>query len=523
MFVYFQIICEICLQEVSTHVWVQFVVKKLTNLNDMKTYFLHATVLSFLTFLSMFIVGCGDIDLSKLEEAEAEKAFSTVRVLTRGASASEDIYPLRIYAFGNDGSLKTSQVISSSDDAIQLTLPTDVDVRIVAMVADEATYNIPATPTSTSLLTTKAPVLPENTPEAAKELAKGYVASHPLQMGFADIRPTSSNATVSLQMHYQMAAVNITLAGLPDGCTSAYVSIASPANAISMVGTLDSNQTSVIPLVYNATDKVWASGEVYLFPTTGTQTNFTVAYHDAAGEHFAVVSYLSTLKPGTPYVLQGTLADGNLVVSGVVSASQWGEPVNMNFVFSPDNATVVSPDENNSSEEPGGSGDTNIIPTISVDAIPASRSLWNGHIVVHSSPGEVSTEATLLLFSLEDFSNVASAVHYERPTEAADIATRYTEYDLESWRIPTEDEARFLRDLYLEYSDELGELFDEAQATPVVVTDDKDNNIRYLCSGAQRTYSFRSGSGYNSIKNAGAAVENYHLRLVKTVKVQVKK
>ena len=56
----------------------------------------------------------------------------------------------------------------------------------------------------------------------------------------------------------------------------------------------------------------------------------------------------------------------------------------------------------------------------------------------------------------------------------------------------------------------------------IMLVDEKGTNIRYLCSDALRTYSFKPGGSYNPTKDAGATASNYHLRLVSTVKGIVK-
>jgi hypothetical protein len=441
-----------------------------------------------------------------------------VRILTRGATT--DIYPLRIYAFAEDGVLKESKVIHSSADPIRLMLPTGTDMRIVAMVADELTYTIPENPTSSSLLTSKLPQLPKETPVMIKDQAKGYVDSHPLQIGVADICPAASNATVSLQMYYQMTSLNISLSGLPEECTMSYVNISTSADAISMTGELVGSQKVCVPLLYDAINNNWSTGEVFLFPTIGTQTNFTIVYNDSYSEYFAVVSFMSPLIAGTPYKLHGTLStEGSLAVYGSVSTSQWGDPVDMFFNFSPDKSTVVSPNGDSSS---GDLDESLTYPTYIVDTIPSALSLWEGHIVVDVASDEVSpsTSATLLLLSLEDYSNVTSAYNLETPTQATGLAAEYIEYDLGSWSIPTEEEARCLRNAYLNDTAFFANLLLQANASPIFVTDNKGNNTRYLCDEAQKTYSFKYGSSYNSIKAAGAKVDSYHLRLIKTIKVK---
>lgn len=59
--------------------------------------------------------------------------------------------------------------------------------------------------------------------------------------------------------------------------------------------------------------------------------------------------------------------------------------------------------------------------------------------------------------------------------------------------------------------------------SPLMTVDEKGNNVRYLCSDATETYSLKSGASYNGIKEAGASVTNYHLRLVSEVVMKLKK
>lgn len=102
---------------------------------------------------------------------------------------------------------------------------------------------------------------------------------------------------------------------------------------------------------------------------------------------------------------------------------------------------------------------------------------------------------------------------------ASELAQTYSEHDLAKWRIPTDEEARQLREAYISATGDFDSCLQQAQGAAIVLTDDKGNNIRYLCADAQHTYSFKVGTSYNAIKNAGASIKNYHLRLVKTIKV----
>lgn len=476
----------------------------------------HSITLFFLLVTALFLGSCSHMDFSESTEDTPDSKLSSVRIVTRAASAGENLYPLRIYAFKDDGQLKAMQTINSETEPIRLMLPVGSDMRIVALTANESTYSIPNTPTTSTLITPYAPTLPEDCPTHIRDLAKGYVTSHPLQMGFADICPSAANATLSMQMYYQMCSMRVTLSGLPEDCASAYISIASAANSITMAGELAGSQKTSIPLVYTPATGLWASGEVFLFPTTGSQTNFTIAYDDHQGEHFAIVSYMAPLKAGTPYVLQGTLSEGNLLVSGSIYSSRWGEPVNMDFAFSPDSSTILSPD----GEPMGDNDDDENLPTYTVDKLPNAISLWNGHAVIDVTMDESSsTSAKVMLLSLDEYENITSAYNAETPSQAADIAAGYKEYELEGWKIPSAEEARKLREVYLSNSTSIEAMLSQANASPICITDSKDNNVRYLCNEARSTYSFKPGTSYNSIKEAGAKVDTYHLRLIKTVRL----
>ena len=456
------------------------------------------------------LISCEKVDLTAYEE---QGAPSTVRLIARAADGETFDAPLYAYGFNTaDGSLITSRQLSS--EGFTLTLPQQTDSRIVILSADPESYDNPTSPSLSSLITMKAPV-------STSSLARGYATS-PLQMGFIDVNPQSDNSTVTVQMHYQVASLSVHLQGLPQECTSAYISVASPANGLTLSGTTDGTQTTRIPLAAvpdpvgepaesTPSGKTFATtAPVYLFPTT-TPTTFTIAYNDAEGEQYASATYQAPLKSGTPYQLNGTYNNGSFLLSGTVTPSEWADPVSLSFTFSNDGNTIITPDDTPVPED-----SSEIYP---VTTIPQPLTLWNGHLVIaavseSATVGEPVESITLL--SLSDWSNLTSALNTASPTEAPSIAQGYTEYDITGWRIPTEAEARTISQLYRENTDTFDGLLSEAKAIPVVLTDDKGNNLRYLCEDALKTYSFKN----STITNAGATVKNYHLRLVRTVRVQ---
>jgi|GEM_PF-642893 len=492
---------------------------------------------NFILFLLLLFttISCEHLDLPQdiLTPSESTSVSSsdltTIRVLTRSNTPSDLVYPLHIYAFHHDGTLVASQQISETDTHFTLSLPRSSSYRLIAISADTSIYDIPQYPTSSSLITMRSPQLLEGSSAFLHSMSQGY-ATRPLQMGTVDITPTTENATATIQLNYQVASLQVTLSHLPEESTQAYISVSSPSQALTFTGAFTGSQTSRIPL--NPTYAVLSSSQgelldstrilnhtaqAYLFPTSQS-TTFTISYADREGERFASVHYLSPLQAGTPYILQGTCEDGNLHLSGSVTPSTWNDAVKLSFTFHPDNPTTIN------SSSPSSS------PT-SPATIPEPLSIHDGHLLLavidsegnpissisHASQSPSLKPFTLLYLSLTDYPNLTSAFNTANPTTALTLASSYSEYDLaDSWRIPTPDEALLLRQIYLTHTDAVDSLLTSAQADPIVLTNDRGNNLRYLCTDATQTYSFKPGSSYNSLKSAGTTVKNYRLRLVYT-------
>ena len=432
--------------------------------------------------------------------------MTTVSILTRAATLEDDIYPLDIFAFAPDGSLRTSQRVESASDKVSLRLPQGEASCVVAVTADGETYDLPSSPSLADPISLKVPQVPEDFSSGTMCVAMGYAACHPLQRAQADLTPTSASATLNLQMYYQMASLQFTLSGLPSSCSTVYVSVGSVYENVSLGGDFSGKQTSVIPLVRETNGSRWTSGRVYIFPSSGSQTSFTINY-DRDGEGMcAQVTYQKPLLAGIPYVVEGTLQDGQFRVTGDVTPAQWGDTESLSFTFSPDASTVIG-------------GDTGDGKEVLVADIPESSTLWKGHFVA-SVISDSDETATLLLVSREDFEAMTSALNAATPTMADDVARAYREEELDSWSVPTEDEARVLREEYLTSPEEWNKQLQSAGGDTITLVNEKGSNVRYLCQDAQRTYSFKPGASYNAIKDAGASVRDYHLRLVTSVRVR---
>ena len=150
------------------------------------------------------------------EDAPSDKGTSTsVRVITRAENGSSLSYPIHVYAFSSSGALLSQQELHSTEEGgIQMALPQRSQCRLVAVAADESVYNLPDNPTLSSEITMKSPVLPSDYSDSSRELAQGFSLSSPLQMGWADLVLSGENATVSIQMYYQVASINVSLSHL---------------------------------------------------------------------------------------------------------------------------------------------------------------------------------------------------------------------------------------------------------------------------------------------------------------------
>ncbi len=430
-------------------------------------------------------------------QAQTKGGQAAVTVYTRGASDGNVDVPVHVYAFDDGGTLQSSVSLQPGTQTMQLSLREGELYHIVAVAADESLYDLPTTPTLSSVITLKT--------GAAQ--GSGYVAASPLQMGFADITPVGAGATLHIQLNYQHCSLNASLGNMPESCTAASVTVAQPYAAVSMAGQMSGTQTAAIPC--HKSGGTWTTDEVYLFPTAGQQTVFTVSFTDETGEHFSSATYQDIMRAGVHYIINGTYADGSLQVAGSISAPEWTQTVNLTFSFGSDTQTVVTGD--------GGGFDPS--EAVAVTSIPAAATVWQGHVVaaVLNDDGESVettdglTSATLLLLSLADWSNVTSATHAETPGMAAATAAGYEEYDISDWCIPTREQAVLLT---AAYGDALVAALEQASGSPIVLKSGNDN-VRYLCSDAAETFRFNA----NGILSAGATVK-YHLRLVRPIRVK---
>lgn len=141
---------------------------------------------------------------------------------------------------------------------------------------------------------------------------------------------------------------------------------------------------------------------------------------------------------------------------------------------------------------------------------PLQYEVWDGHFVmfVDSLSPRV---AELTLLSLKDWGKILSA-NSEQPLQATDTAAHYIEYGLSDWSIPSEEQAKRIRDEIVPH--EMNQHLAETHADTMHVKDGS-SNARYLCNEAAKTFSLAENT---KISTAGAKTK-YRLRLVKSQRV----
>lgn len=187
--------------------------------------------------------------------------------------------------------------------------------------------------------------------------------------------------------------------------------------------------------------------------------------------------------------------------------------------------------EDTSSSADGNSEDTSSIPASDKGYDATDKSSYtvdtSSHIVVFKDDTSSETETYITLLSLNEWSGVCSA-NYDGGAMAKGIADAYREGTVGGWRIPTEAEAKKLKEMFLSTKPNLSDAlnaFNEkiktAGGMPLHVWDVMNSYSpwRYLCEEGKKTFSMMNGT----IISAGAKSTStpYHLRLLRD-SVQIK-
>lgn len=393
-----------------------------------------------------------------------------VNVMTRAATSSADIiYPIRVQAADNAGTVVAQQQLSSASDELMLTLPT-------------GNYTITAVSGST-------------------EFKNGY-SDTPLLIGHSDVTISNANANVNIIMSYAVASIDFVLLNVPTTVTDVSVTLSQLYTSVSPLGVYGAAGSVTIPCTRGSNGQ-WTTAQRYVLPGASTTTVMSMTLKTPSGSEIYSVTYQSPLKAATPYHFAGTYTGTTTTdfsVTGSLHYEGWGSDVSGDFSFGPsaDHEFGDAPAE---------------ATEVEVASLPSMGGVWDGHVVAYIEGNDA------LLISTQEWANLTSALYEDDPLVAKNIKNAYVEGRLSGWTIPTTEQARLLKTQW--NSATYAELNSSLQAVggAPIMTNINDKAVRYLCNDARSTFSFASNS---SIIAAGTKVDTYRLRLVKTVHFKVK-
>lgn len=411
----------------------------------MQKEFQKAIQVVLLNFLVLFVISC-----QHLTDDENQPTAPSVRVSARSANANALIFPIRIFAFSQDGVCVAQQSIKDDKEAIDLQLPPQ-SYRIVAISGLTDDYSWPSMPALTGKISIQE---------------KG--ASNALMMGSANI--TVSNAqTLTIAVDNVVALVSATLTSLPEGTQKVQLAFSPLYGSITFGAEyLDAGQKVVIPCEKKV-DNTWKAEGICVFPGTESKIDFLVKVTDSKGEdHIYSYTYNGSPKANHPFVIQGNY-DGSYTIDGDVVAGDWEDSINASFDFG-----------NSDTPSQGGESGPSLSEKEEQESdIPAEGSIWRDCIVMKVT--KVQDGYDLLLMAKEEFE-----------VWAADALSKVSEYSLNGWkwRLPSDVEAKQMRDMY--NGDALKALNQTLKNydTTVDLIEDADS-YRYACLKEGTVYSFR--------------------------------
>ena len=431
-------------------------------------------------FALLLLSGMGACQqMSEDDWEEVELAQHPLKIQARANGGELIDYPLYLYAFGADGTLKAKQEITDAQQAIQLHLaPGDYQITAISGVSEG--YK-----------------LPENIHTDGRiEMASGGYSTKPMMMGRADVTIDSKKqSSLNLSLSYAVSAVTVTLTGIEPDVKKVSLKMSPLNSALSMSGAYASEGSMVEIPCERAEGQKWHSKTVYVFPGSGSETVLSILMQKE-NQNESTYSYVFAGKPlaNRPFVLNGSYT-GDIAVGGELIAQNWGEPITVNFDFGSqtDKDQPVAPEGSDMSY---------------VDKLPEAGTIWN-HTLVGLVTPITDSEADVVLLSLDEWNQPISM--------AEQVKSGYSVNGISNWRHLTWEEAKKIQTQWCN-----GALFDinnritayDSELFPL------DTNDRYLCDREGKYYSFVIESA-NAPSVAGEK-RSYLIRLAKTYRLKVK-
>lgn len=423
-----------------------------------------------------FCVACQQLPDDVLEASEE----GTLHVKTRSATDEELIYPLNLYAFTTDGDCAASQIVNDKEETVKLSLPAG-KYKVVAIAGYSDDYKIPSEPVLDDMV----------------QMEGNSGAGTALMMGKADVTVgADKESKLEMTLSYVVTSIDLVLSNLPSDVAKVSVALSSFYSSMNMKGEyVDTDYTMNFDCSLNTENK-WLAKTRYVFPGSGSKVALSITLK-LKNEEELIYGYIwnDTPEAGQPYHLQGEYSDG-FSLTGSFVVTGWNEAENVKFNFG---NTSSSDDE---MEEDGGEGK----PGSDLSGVPEIGDVYNGTLVLEVGEAD-ETGVDVLLMSLDEW--------YALTSNIEELLAEYSVNGISGWRLPTYDEAKWLKDTY--GGDELEILngFIEAFNSALVKLDIEE---RYLCMKSDVYYSFSFQDGKNRAK-AGVNT-TYSVRLLKSYRIE---
>lgn len=385
-------------------------------------------ILSFAVWFAMvvFFVSCEKYTAD--EEFDLSEANSTLVVRTclapneAGLDESATIsYPVNVFVFNEKGACVGVSVIGSEAENLSLKLP-EGSYNIYAIAgADDNSYNIP----------TK-----ENATKESPIILKDGFKHGDLMSAYSNVvlaNGEENTLTLSLERKVMMIE-SVSMTNIPDDVTAVSVSVSPLYEELLLDGSyLGENGVSTINLVKDV-DGTWKNNsEVYLLEAADNAT-LKVSLTRGDGVHSYSYSCAEELKANYKIHINGTYGGDEIKVSGTITGATWAGQIDVDFTFN--NGEVTPPSKGNA---------------------PEVGTLYNDCYVLKSDNSSNKTVVTLmstcywnkLEFVKDDQESLKEAI--------AAAFSKFTVEGIDSWRLPTLDELRYIKEHIEEINQKLNE------------------------------------------------------------------
>ncbi|MGL4853460.1 MAG: FimB/Mfa2 family fimbrial subunit [Phocaeicola sp.] len=427
-------------------------------------------IINRLSFL-LLILACILESCQKFEalEASTSEQKTALSVSTRSTSNLLIPFPVRIYAFSENGTCVEKLTVTSSDEKVKMNLATGI-YQLVALAGLTNEYTLP------------------DHPELSNALSiNDGKASEAVMMGRATISLSEKSTSLEILLSHSVAAFKASFSGLSTNTSGISIHLSPIYGSLRMSGEYIEGGKSVEISCYKEEEDVWSCDPIYIFPGSGQQMAFSITIEEENGET-KTYGYQTSVIPEAnhPYIIHGVYQEGTIQVEGGLIVEGWGEAIYVDFDFGP-NAS--------NKEEEVQSG------------IPEIGSIWNDCIVVKAS-NETETSVDLLLMSIDEWEIYRVNI--------GDCLEGYRVNNLDNWRVPTYDEAGWLnQNIRGGMVNKINDNISARQKKEYLLNEDE----RYLCDkdGVIYSYTFMEGKNRSTTGDSRTylfrAVKKYTLTL----------